>query len=421
MRLKNYFKKYPQLFKNFSSLTILQLSNYIFPLITFPYLTRVLGVENFGLANFVLAFGAYFITITDYGFNFSATREISIFRDNPKQIRTIFWSTLLTKIIITVLAAILYIIIVSQIFSFSIYLELYLIGFLFIIGQSISPIWFLQGIERMEGISIITISIKAISVVLIFIFINSAKDVNNYILILSLTSILTGLIILFYSIFKYNIHFYLPKKFSFIIRLKKGWHLFLSTLSMNLYTTSNAFILGIISGNVAVGYFATANKIREAVQGLLGNFGRTIYPFIGAKIQSSQSEGINFIKKYLILLGSLSFIISLLLFLFAPVIVELFAGKAFNNSIAVLQIMAFLPFIITLSNIFGIQIMLNLGYNKEFNKIITTGAILNIVLLLVFILFFAEVGAAITMFSVEIVITGLMIYFVIKKKIFNEV
>jgi PST family polysaccharide transporter len=160
--IKSSILKNKVLFKNFSSLTILQISQYIFPLITFPYLVRVLGPDGYGLVAFATAFVGYFTVITDYGFNLSATRDISINRDNPEKLNQIFNSVITVKIILFFLSVIIFLPIVYGFSKFSDDLEIYLLSFISVLGTTLFPVWFFQGVERMGFITIISVVIKAI-------------------------------------------------------------------------------------------------------------------------------------------------------------------------------------------------------------------------------------------------------------------
>lgn len=405
------------MFKNFSSLTVLQISNYIFPLITFPYLVRVLGPEKFGLANFAFAFTQYFITVTDYGFNLSASREISIFRGNQKQINSIFNATIFIKISLFLISSVIYLVIIFSISKFNNEFSVYGFAFIAVLGNVLFASWFFQGIEKMGYITAFTIIFRAISVILIFLMIKNSENVLEYILINSGYMLLIGLISLAFIFKQFDINFFIPTRYQILRQLKKGWHIFLSTISINIYTTSNTFLLGLLSGEIAVGYFATANKLREAVQGIFSNSGRTVYPHLSNLFNQSKAKAANFVKKYLEIVGTLSFLASLICLIFAHEIIFILAGDEYEKSVLVFQILAFLPFIIVLSNVFGIQVMLNLGYSKEFNKIIAFAALINLICMFIFVPLFEAAGAGLSMMITELFVTIVMVSFVIKKKI----
>lgn len=405
-----------KLIKNFSSLTVLQISNYLFPLITVPYLVRVLGVENYGLANFVIAFTAYFITFSDYGFNLSATREAALNKNNNNELSVIFNSVLLIKLILFVSGFLLF---SAIIFSFELFSKnyiLYIIAFGSVLGNVLFPSWFFQGIERMNLISIFSIIVKILFVISIFLFVKSFNDVDLYLIINSVSSLILGLITIFYVYTKLNIKFLIPSKNNLLYQLKEGYHIFLSTLSINLYTTSNTFLLGLLTGNQAVGIFSGANKIREAYQGLLGNFGRTFYPHIAEQFKENRSKAFSQIKKYSAIVVGLSMVSGLLLFIFTPQIIRIVLGPDFSEAVSVFQILAFVPATIMISNIAGIQIMLNLGYKKEFNRIIFSAALLNIILMFVLVPSLSYNGAALSILITEIFVSTLMALFIFKKR-----
>jgi len=405
-----------KLIKNFSALTVLQISNYLFPLITVPYLVRVLGVENYGLANFVIAFTAYFITFSDYGFNLSATREAALNKNNNKELSVIFNSVLFIKLILFVSGFLFFSIIVFSFELFSKNYILYIIAFGSVLGNVLFPSWFFQGIERMNLISVFSIIVKILFVSSIFLFVKSVNDVDLYLIINSVSSLILGLITIFYVYTKLNIKFLIPSKNNLLYQLKEGYHIFLSTLSINLYTTSNTFLLGLLTGNQAVGIFSGANKIREAYQGLLGNFGRTFYPHISEQFKENRSKAFSQIKKYSVIVVGLSIVSGLLLFIFAPQIIRIVLGPDFSEAVSVFQILAFVPAIIMISNIAGIQIMLNLDYKKEFNRIIFSAALLNIILMFVLVPSLSYNGAALSILITEIFVSTVMVMFIFKKR-----
>lgn len=404
---------------NFSSLTALQISNYVIPLITFPYLVRVLGPANFGLANFAFAFLVYFNTVIEFGFNFSSTREIAQLKGDRNKINQLFNLTFFSKIILFIPISILYFIVISVFQFFSENFLIYTIAYFSIIGNLLFPVWFFQGIEKMYYITIFNIIFRVIGVVFIFLFVVKEEDLMIYLVITSGVLVLTGASSVYYILSQKLIDLALPKYESIKQHLREGFNLFSSQYLIMLYTTSNTFILGVISGNTAVGFFSGADKIRSAVQNVGGIAGQTIFPHISNLFRESKVSTVKFFKKYLIVIGIPAFLLSTFLFLFSEELILLILGKQYFSSVQILKWLAYLPFIIFLSNVFGIQYMLGQGFDSEFRKIIFRGAILNLILLIILIPKYGAEGTAISMLITEIVITLLTIIFFIRHK--NEI
>lgn len=399
---------------NFSSLTLLQISNYVFPLITFPYLVRVLGPEQFGLANFALAFLIYFNTIIDYGFHFSATRGLA--QSNPGNISKIYNLTFFSKMILLLPVSVIYFIVIFAIPFFAQNIFIYLIVYLVLLGNALFPVWFFQGIEKMYYIAIFNIVFRAVGVVLIFLYVTNQKDILVYLLINSGIILFTGVTASFYIYIKKLADFSYPGLQQIKQHLKESLDLFTSQFFIMLYTTSNTFVLGLISGNIAVGYFTGADKIRNVFQNIGGIGGQTLFPHISKLYKVSKTKANQLLRKYIIYFGSLLLLACLSLFLFSNEIIYLILGSQYYESIAVLKIIAFLPLIIFLSNVFGIQFMLGQGYDKAFRKIIIFGSVINFILLLLLVPKYSAVGTALSMLITESIITFLTISFFIKNK-----
>ena len=393
------------LVKNFSSLSILQISNYLFPIITFPYLVRVLGPDKFGLVNFAAAFVAYFNVFTDYGFNLSATKDISINRYNQTKVNEIFSTVLVIKLILFAISLLIFSILVFTVPRFSSSWEIYLCSFLIVFGTVLFPGWFFQGMEDMKYITITNISVKVIWTILVFTLIRSADDVLLLVILNGGSFILIGLFSLIILVRIFNVRFIIPSVLQIKTQLINGWYVFISTASITLYTTSNVFILGLFASNEVAGYFAAADKIRVAVQGLFSNAGSTIFPYLSKMFTESKKDAIVFVKKYRNYTVGIAMILTLMLFIFAKPIVLIVLGSGYEPSINVFRIILFLPIIILLSNIYGIQIMLNLGYKKEFFKVIFYAGIINLILSFVLVPKFYEIGTAISVTITEVIVT----------------
>ena len=334
-----------RLFSNFVSLSVLQGANYILPLITFPYLVRVLGVEKFGLLAFATATIAYFQILTDYGFNLSATRDISIHRENKEKVEEIFSSVMIIKFGLLILSFILLIILVFSFDKFRKDWEVFVLSFGMVVGQVLFPLWFFQGMEKMKYITILNILSKLLFTVAIFVFVKSQADYWKVPLLSSLGFILAGVLALWIVFREFGIRFRSPKIDAIKYQLIEGWHIFISTVAISLYTVSNTFILGIFTNNKIVGYYAAAERIVMAVRGLLAPVSQSIYPYVSKVVHESKDRGVKFIRKLTFAIGGISFFLSLCLFTFASFIVRVFLGNQY-------------AFIIALSNIFEMQTML---------------------------------------------------------------
>lgn len=410
-------KEKRRLIENILSLSVLQGANYLLPLLTLPFLARVLGPEKFGLLAFATATNTYFSIIIDYGFNLSATQQISQHRSEPDRLSEIYSSVLTLKLTLVSLCLIALIILVNTITAFKDEQALFILSFGTAIGQALFPTWFFQGMERMRSTALLNILAKTASVLAIFVFIRSEADYLDVAIFNSLASISVGLIAMGTIRYKFDIRLRLERFENLKAQLLEGWHVFLSTLSISLYTVSITLFLGIYTNSTIVGHFSAAEKIIKAIQGLYSPLSQAIYPYINKKIRSDQTAGLAIARKLLIVVSIPMLLLSSSIFFLADIIIIKIFGVNYDSSILPLKIMAFLPFIIVISNILGVQIMLNVGKKLQFSRILRTAAILGIALSYALIHLYDALGAAITALLVEIFVTLTMIIYISKSDI----
>lgn len=416
----NYIKKillnedYKRITENILSLFSLQGFNYILPLITFPYLTRVLGPDKYGLVVFALAFMGYFQILTDYGFNLSATREVSIHRYDDTKISQIFSSVMVTKFFLMIISFIIMTLIVFSFEKFRSECLLYFLTFGLVIGSLLLPTWFFQGMEKMRYISILNIVISLIYTVLIFMFVRTASDYLYVPLINSVGTIIIGVYSLSLVRKQFDVKFCKPSMEDIKHQMKDGWHLFISTMAISLYTTSNRFILGFFVSYTILGYYAVAETIVRALQGLITPISQAIYPYFSKLQSENRPKAIKQLRKILLWIGVLSFLLSVLLVYCSPLLVELLAGRAYAASIPILQILVFIVFAVGVNNILGVQGLVAFGYQEKFSKIVIFAGILHIFILIGLILIWGSIGAAIAVVITELIICVLM-YLALKR------
>jgi PST family polysaccharide transporter len=421
-KIKNFIHRNKLLFENFSALSILQIAEYIFPLLTLPYLVRVLGPEKFGLVVFAQAFVAYFILLTDYGFNLTATREVSINRENIKKVSEIFLSVYAVKLFLLLISTIIFLSFIFLIPRFNNDYLVFLFAFIMVFGNIMFPVWLFQGMERMRYITIINVIIKGIFIIPIFIFIKDQADYVYVPLISSLSFLFSGIIAFIFSVRIFKIELFLPSFKMIFYQIKEGWYVFISTIAVSLYTTSTVFILGLLTNNTIVGYYSAAERIIRAIRGLLNPISQAVYPHINKTACISKEKAIEFIRKLFKVVGLGSFIVSVAIFFSADFIVKIAFGSQYQESAVVLKFLSFLPFIIGLSNIFGIQTMLAFNFKRAFSFILVLAGLLNLILIFILIPFFQQNGAALSLLITEIFVTASMFYYLKNKgiKFFKE-
>src|SRR5215212_3965177 len=162
--------------ENMVSLFVLQGVNYLLPLITLPYLVRVLGPEGFGLVAFAQAFLQYFVVLTDYGFNLTATREIAVNRDDAREVSKIFSTVMLIKLGLMLLSLIVVSAVVFTVPRFHEDWPVYFVTFPLVVGQTLFPVWFFQGMERMKYITGVNVFSRVVAVVCIFAVVRDQSD-----------------------------------------------------------------------------------------------------------------------------------------------------------------------------------------------------------------------------------------------------
>lgn len=407
-----------RLIENIISLFTIKGLEYILAFITFPYLVRVLQVENFGAVVFVQGIIQYFVLFTDYGFNLLGPKEIAQ-HDSIKERGKIFASIFCAKLILLLISTIVFIcMLIGVKYINDIDITLYSVVYLMVIGNVIFPIWFFQGIQQMRYITIVNIIGRFLSVACIFYFVKAPSDYILAGLFQAIVPLIAGICSWIILWKKYREVFILPKFQSVKQVFIDAWEIFTSTIAINLYTASNIVFLGLLTNNTIVGYFSGAQKIIQNINQLISPVTQAIYPYVSKTASNSKNEALKFLRKIVLILGGGNFIGSILIFIFAEWIVDILLGEGYEQSVLLLRILAFLPFIISLSNIFGIQTMLVFGMKKQFNKVLLSAAIVNTVIVLPMIYFYQAIGVSISMTITEIFVT-LSMYIVLKNNNIN--
>ncbi len=415
-KIKDTFKSEDnkRILSNTISLSSLQFLNLLFPLITFPYLVSVLGVEKFGLLALSSAVIMYFQIITKYGFELSGVQQISANRDNNEKLIEIFSSIISVKIILMLFTFVILNIFIFSIEKFFNDWLLYYVTFGLVLGDVLFPVWFFQGMEDMKWITYLNIGVRIFFTVLIFVFI---KNVEDYIYVPILTSIgmiIAGMISLYIINTKYNIKFKIQSLLSIIFQFRNGWYIFTSRIAVSMYTTVNVILLGYFTNNTIVGYFDIANRLINITVTLINSFTQAIYPNLAQEYSKSKEVFYNKFKKILLYMFPILVFITLSAIIAVNLILPLLVEGNVERIISIFMILSCIIVLIPYGALFTYHLVIT-NHNKLMNKIIFTIALLNIILVVPAIYVFNEIGLIITMVTIQ------LSTFFINFKYFNKI
>jgi PST family polysaccharide transporter len=402
---------------NILALSGVQALGYLLPLITLPYVTRVLGVEAWGTVALVQIILGYFLLVTNWGFNLSATRKVAACRNDVEKLSQIFMATWVAQWILCLLACLVLCMFVGVLPYFEKFGKFYLLGSTLIFGNVLFPVWFLNGLERMRELAILQIATRCIAVPLIFLIITTPEDAPLLLGIYGLTGILSGALAVFWIKKNLNLSWKMPTRSEVYGEFKEGASVFMSTVWISCYTTITPIILGSISGVSAVGYYAFADRFRSLAQSLVSPISTAIFPRLSHLFAQNKQEAKMLLFRSAKLILLLSGAISLILWILAPYIVLLMGGESFAPAITALKWLAPLPFVISISNILGIQIMIPNQRKDAFNRILFFGGLFSLVMILPLIYWGGYIGASINTLITECLVTILMVLYVWKSEI----
>lgn len=386
--------------KNMLSLGVLQGINLATTLLTLPYLTRVFDVDVWGSIVFVLLVVNYGVWVVNWGFYLGATQRIAANRDSK---------ILVSKVACDVWVAqcLLACIVTATFLFYFIFCEdqrwqaLYISGLTVLIGNLVTPIWLLNGLERVWEASLILVFAKLITVPFIFLCIHSIDDASIYILINGVGSIVAGCACSYWIYSNSFIAWQMPKAVDVWRVIFDDSALFLTSIIANLNTSIVPMALGILGGVGDLGLFNIADRIKGAAISVLNPIVHALYPKIAYLFSSNRYEAIRLIKITGIIMISISSIGSLSLFIFAPQLVALFGGGGFEGAISILRMLAPVTLISTISLFIIHQILMPLDKKNIF--LVTTVLTLIVTSVLIYPLMerFELIGAPLTILISE--------------------
>ncbi|UAK16363.1 flippase [Sporolactobacillus terrae] len=401
-----------RLFNNFLPLLILRGFEYILPLMTVPYLVRILGKSGYGSMALSMSLATFFTVFTNYGFEFTATRKISINKNSVNTVSRYYSVVLTARLMLLFVSFILMNILVFSLKSFSVEWELYYIAFIYVIGYALFPVWFFQGMERTKYISIVTIVPRAIFAGLIFVCIKGVDDLFLSVLLQSAPLLLSGIMSVYIVRTKFHIKYQIPTLNEIKECLKDGFGIFLSSFMTYVLASSGTLVLGMFANRGIVGVYSAIEKITKAIIGMFSPFFQAIFPYISEKFNENYQAGIKFLKKTSKYVIVFSIIVMFIMIGLSSKILVLLYGKSYDQYSLCLQLFSIWVLFSIVNNFIGIQYLIASGKQSLYSKSFTISSLMTLVLFFTLIPFFTLYGTIIGVVSGEIVLTCVMIIFI---------
>ncbi len=386
---------------NFASLSVLQGITYVLPLLILPYLFRVIGPAKFGLISFAQALIQYLLILTDYGFGVSATKQISLCQGKREQVSEVFSSVMTAKvglafISLTVLACVVYFIP-----KFRQDWPVYVLSFGTVIGNTLFPVWFFQGTEKMKHIADLNIIGGVLLAALFFLLVKSPRDYLMVPLIYSSVTIITGIMAQYIVFRKFGIAFRFPGYTSLRGQLNAGWDIFISIVAINAYTTTRIFTVGLLTNNTLTGFYSAAEKIAGVVQTFpLLSFSQALFPRLSNVFHRSKRRAYEFMERIQQITVGISLIFLPLIFIFAGPIVTLICGGTYPAAILSLRFLLVGVFFVS-ANAFRVQFLLVCGKTDIYSRIHVVMAMVGLPLIFLLTYSFSYAGAAAATIFIE--------------------
>lgn len=386
--------------KNFIYSSILTVSNFIFPLLVFPYISRVLGVNNIGICNFIDSIINYFIIISMMGINTLGVRLSSKYRNNRYMLNKAFTNLFIITSICTVIIFISAVILIFYIPKLYIFKNLMFIGLFKILFTLFTFEWFFRGIENFKYITSRGLVVRILYVIAVFIFVRSENDIICYYTITVLTVIINSIIECIYI--RNFVSFSFDKRM-IKIYIKPFFVLGVYTLLTSMYTSFNVAYLGFVAGEKQVGFYTTAIKLYSIWLALFSTFTGVMLPRMSILVNEKKFDEQNrLVKKSFDLLFTFSLPIIICASFFAPMIIRIIAGVGFEGAILPMRIVMPLILIIGIEEILIIQLLMPLKKDSAILINSLIGAFIGLALNFIFVSTYKSVGSSIVLLVSEI-------------------
>lgn len=373
----------------------------VLPLLTLPYLARVLGAAELGIVVFVQSFSFLLALIVDFAFGLSGARDVAQRRDDPEALARTVAGVQGAKLLLSGICALVALAAVPLVPAFRDAPELAALGLVLAVIGALAPSWFFAGIEWQKLPATLDVSMRVLGVVAILVLVDSPDDGRLVLVIYAvLAAAITGpLLVLQYR----RVAFRMPTPALVGDALRRSRTLFVSNLGVSLYTSANVFLLGLLVPSAQVALFAAAEKIIRAGTRVLGAATGAAYPRVSHLVGAGRPERANRLALITLgALGSAALACALILIVFAPRIVELVFGPEFAPAVGVLRVLALVLPLSIVAGLLSTLWLLPRGLDWVSTRVVLLSGALNVAIVVTLVPVFGIQAAAWSLVAVEL-------------------
>ncbi len=389
----------------------------LLPIVTIPYVSRVLGPTGIGINAFTNSIVQYFVLFGTLGLTMYGNREVAYQRDNPKRLSGLFWELTLLRLVTTGIATLLYL---GFILLSGEYQAFYLIQGLLLVATAIDVSWFFQGLEEFRITVLRNTLVKIISLILIFVLVRTKNDLWLYILILTGSQVLGNLTLVPY-LKKYVVvpHW---SDLKVIDHLRPTIEMFVPQIATQVYLQVNKTMLGTLVGVQASGFYDNSDKIVKILLAVVTATGTVLLPHTAHSFAQGRRDEVEAsLNKSMHFILVIAFPMTAGLAGIAPLFTQIFFGKGFDPVANLLVIESIVIVLIGISNATGVQYLLPTNQLRPFTTSVVLGAVANMVLNVPFILIWDSNGAMIATVLSELLVTTYQLVYVRKQISLNRI
>lgn len=393
-----------RIFSNFMALGILQGTNFLLPVLVMPFVIKQIGPDGYGVVAVAQGIMLLFVTVSEYGFNLTATRALALHRNDVGKNAKLFYTVLAAKMVICIALFGILLLLISLVPFFRPHFQLYLLGFTYVIGQSLLVSWFFQGMEKMKYITIYALFARLLFVALVFVFIREKSDHRFFIFYMGIGSVVAGVFSIFQAIRICKLPWVRPTWGDVKQELREGWPVMLSYISINTFLSINVFILRLFTNDLIAGYYSVAEKIILATRQIPVLFSQVIYPPLCQLMQKGTSATRSFFRSVYLPFLLLVLLAALGLFVFSPFVISLFLGHDRGNAVTLLRLFCVAPIIVCL-HIPASQLLMAANQKKSYLRVLSWATLINVICNVLLVKVWGSVGTAISVLLTELFIT----------------